>query len=191
MGPRCTSSPALHFPTRFLVVMQALGLIHQRYRSLGGFKDYISTPKPNHYQSIHTTILGPGGELVQLILRTAPMHQVAEQGIIAHWRQQEMLSHRLSRSRQSAATHASSGVAPGGSNGASPPQEPMKSGSRYCWLQSLQHISDASEVCERMGSRPRIRVAGQILFLRRGPNMLATPSGRACTCVAERANGPA
>jgi len=127
---------------------QALGLIHQRYRSLGGFKDYISTPKPNHYQSIHTTILGPGGELVQLILRTAPMHQVAEQGIIAHWRQQEMLSHRLSRSRQSAATHASSGVAPGGSNGASPPQEPMKSGSRYCWLQSLQHISDASEVAD-------------------------------------------
>lgn len=67
----------------------ALGILHQRYRSVGGFKDYISTPKPNYYQSLHTRVLGPGGQMIQLIIRTQPMHQVAEQGIIAYWRQQE------------------------------------------------------------------------------------------------------
>lgn len=110
----------------------ALGVLHQRYRSIGGLKDYISTPKPNHYQSLHTRVLGPGGQMVQLILRTQPMHQVAEQGIIAHWRQQAGQPQQLSGGE--------AGLRP------LPPLQPTKSGRRYSWLQSLQHIADASEV---------------------------------------------
>ncbi len=96
---------------------EALGLIHQRWRSLGGFKDYISTPKPNHYQSIHTTVLGPRGSIIQLHLRTSEMHAVAEGGIVAYWRQQERLAK---------------------------PTLSLK-GERYDWLRALRTISASTD----------------------------------------------
>lgn len=66
---------------------RALGISHQHWAALSGrFKDYISVPKPNGYQSIHTTFQGPGNRRVELQIRTKQMDEIAERGIAAHWR---------------------------------------------------------------------------------------------------------
>lgn len=63
-----------------------LGIIHGKYHSVPGrFKDYISTPKPNGYRSIHTTIMGPKRQRIEVQIRTHQMHEEAELGVAAHW----------------------------------------------------------------------------------------------------------
>ena len=65
---------------------EALGAIHKRYRPLvGRIKDYISLPKPNGYQSLHTTVFGPEGRIFEVQIRTPKMNSEAEYGIAAHW----------------------------------------------------------------------------------------------------------
>src|SRR5215203_982968 len=131
----------------------ALGALHARWNPVPGrFKDYIAMPKFNMYQSLHTTVIGPGGKPVEIQIRTHDMHRRAEYGVAAHWKYKEVGKHQ--------------------------PQVTDAAGNDMAWLRQLvdwqKETADPSEFLDSL----RFEIAGAevYVFTPKG-DVMALPAG--------------
>lgn len=153
-----------------------LGLIHEKYHTIPGhFKDYISTPKANGYQSIHTAVIGPQQQRIEVQIRTEPMHEVAEYGIAAHW------GYKQAQGADKVSTE----------------------GKQYRWVRELLEIMEQSAGPEEFLENTKLEMyhdqvfcftpKGEIIALPRGSTPVdfafAVHSGVGFTCVGAKING--
>ncbi|MFZ8864844.1 MAG: RelA/SpoT family protein [Rickettsiales bacterium] len=126
-----------------------LGTVHEVYPSIpGSFKDYISTPKENGYQSLHTTVIGPEKQKIEIQIRTKKMHQIAEYGIAAHWSY-----------KQNIADHSSSDK-------------------QYRWINELLHILENSSDPEEFIQNTRLEMyQDQVFCFSPKGDLIALPQG--------------
>src|SRR5215468_7450362 len=156
---------------------RALGVLHGAYSMVPGrFKDYISTPKPNGYQSLHTGVIGPEKQRIEIQIRTREMHEIAELGVAAHWRYKQ----------------GGSGAAPG----------PVD-GRQYRWLRELLDILEHAAGPEEFLEHTKLEMfqdqvfcftpKGDLIALPRGSTPVdfayAVHSEVGDTCVGARING--
>ncbi len=152
-----------------------LGLIHAKYHTIPGhFKDYISTPKSNGYQSIHTAVIGPQQQRIEIQIRSEDMNEVAEYGIAAHWGYKQ-------KAEDKAATE----------------------GTQYRWVRELLEILEQSEGAEEFLEHTKLEMyhdqvfcftpKGDIIALPRASTPVdfafAVHSGVGFTCVGAKVNG--
>ena len=128
---------------------EALGVVHNVWKPIPGrFRDYIGMPKPNMYQSLHTSVVGPMGQRMEIQIRTDEMHRVAEEGIAAHWRYKE----------QGAGDEAEEG--------------------RFAWLRKLMEWQrDLEDPTEFMQSLKMNLYPGEIFVFTPGGEVKALPRG--------------
>lgn len=153
---------------------QALGAIHAEWHIVPGhFKDYISTPKSNGYQSLHTAVMGPANQRIEIQIRTREMHELAEYGLAAHWNYKQ-------KDGNSA-----------------------KDGKQFRWLRELLEILDKSSNAEEFLENTKLEMyqdqvfcftpKGDILAFPRGATPVdfayAVHSGVGDTCVGAKING--
>jgi GTP pyrophosphokinase len=157
----------------------ALGSIHARWNPVPGrFKDYIAMPKFNMYQSLHTTVIGPGGKPVELQIRTWHMHKRAEYGVAAHWKYKEdMHAHGpalASGAPGKAGTKAPGSKAPGSKEDAKASQDAAE----MAWLRQLvdwqRETEDPAEFLDSL--RYDLASAEVFVFTPRG-EVIALPQG--------------
>ena len=151
-----------------------LGLIHEKYHTIPGhFKDFISTPKVNGYQSIHTSVIGPQQQRLEVQIRSKDMHEIAEYGIAAHW------GYKQGESKANT------------------------EGKQYRWVRELLEIMEQSEGAEEFLENTKLEMyhdqvfcftpKGDIIALPRGATPVdfafAVHSGVGFTCVGAKING--
>ena len=155
---------------------QVLGVVHGRYKMVPGrFKDYISTPKSNNYQSLHTTVIGPDNRRIEIQIRTSMMHRVAELGVAAHWQYKQGVS----------------------------PIEAAGDGGQYRWLQGLLEILEHAQNPEEFLEHTKLEMyTDQVFCFTPRGGVIALPRGASCvdfayalhtdvghTCVGAKVNG--
>jgi GTP pyrophosphokinase len=153
-----------------------LGLIHAKYHTIPGhFKDYLSTPKVNGYQSIHTAVIGPQQQRIEIQIRTGEMNEIAEYGIAAHW----------------------------GYKQGQPQDKVATEGTQYRWVRELLEILEQSEGAEEFLEHTKLEMyhdqvfcftpKGDIIALPRASTPVdfafAVHSGVGFTCVGAKVNG--
>lgn len=118
---------------------QVLGLLHRKYLVVPGrFRDYISTPKNNGYQSLHTCIIGPLNKRIEIQIRTQEMHLIAEYGIAAHWEYKE---NKDSQSKHQYGAHSS-----------------------YQWLKNMVRILDSTSKMDEFIEYSKTEIASENVF---------------------------
>ena len=154
---------------------RALGIIHSNYRLVPGrFKDHISLPKSNGYSSLHTTVMGPENQRIEVQIRTWEMHEVAELGVAAHWQYKQGI-----------------------------PPDRRTEGMQYRWLRELLEILDHAGGAEEFLEHTKLEMfADQVFCFTPKGELLALPQGATAvdfayavhtdignTCVGAKING--
>jgi GTP diphosphokinase / guanosine-3',5'-bis(diphosphate) 3'-diphosphatase len=154
---------------------RALGVVHRNYRVVPGrFKDYISLPKPNGYRSLHTAVMGPFNQRIEMQIRTWEMHEVAELGVAAHWQHKQGIQ-----------------------------LDKRTEGSQYRWLRELLEILDQAGGAEEFLEHTKLEMyADQVFCFTPKGELQALPAGSTAvdfayavhtdignTCVGAKVNG--